>query len=59
MYMAMEYELVHHKFHNIPHMIGFPDHVASFWQTLTAVVVEYPLFFSQTKQAVEPGVVPV
>ena len=53
---------VNHKFHNEPHMIGLPDHAALFWQTLSAVVVVFsacPLLSSQTKQALEPGVVPV
>ena len=51
-----------HVNHNIPHIMGLPDHIPSFWQTLTAVVVvfgSYPLLSSQIKQALEPAVVPV
>ena len=51
-----------HVNHNIPHIMGLPDDIPSFWQTLTAVVVvfgSYPLLSSQTKQALEPAVVPV
>ena len=46
---------------NVPHVMGLPDHVPSFWQTLTLLVVfgSYPLGSSQTKHALEPGVVPV
>ena len=46
---------------NIPHMMGLPDHVPSLWQTLSmkVVFVIYLEFSSQTKHALEPGVVPV
>ena len=45
----------------IPHVMGRPDHVPSLWQTLSMAVVfnSHPLSSSQTKQAVEPGVVPL
>ena len=51
-------------------MIELLDHVPFLWQTISAIVAvfcsfimvvfsSYPLSPSQTKQAVEPGVVPV
>ena len=50
-----------HKFCNVPQMMGLPDHVPSLRQTLSLVVVfsACPLLSLQTKQAVEPVVVPV
>ena len=49
------------KFHNIPHMMGLPDHVPLLWQTLSVTIrfSSYPLSSSQTKQAVEPAVMPL
>ena len=46
---------------SIPHIMGLLDHVASLWQTLSMKVVSgiYLEFSSQTKHALEPGVVPV
>ena len=51
--------VAHHKFCNVPQMMGLPDHVPSLWQTLSLVVVfsACPLLSSQTKQALEPVVV--
>ena len=44
----------------VPHRVGFPDHDPFLWQTLTLVLFNsYPMFSSQTKQTLEPGVVPV
>ena len=55
----MEYGLAHHKLNNIPHTMGFPDHDRFPSQDLVLMVVfsSYPLL--QTKQALEPEVVPV
>ena len=56
----MEYVSIHHKFYNIPHTVGFPDHNPFLWQNLKLVLFNsYPMFSSQTKQALEPGVVPL
>ena len=56
----MEYVSIHHKFYNIPQTVGFPDHDPFLWQTLTLVLFNsYPMFSSQTKQTLEPGVVPL
>ena len=45
----------------VPHMVGLLDHVPSLWQYLSLKVVfsAYPLLLSQTKQTLEPGVVPL
>ena len=50
------------KFYNIPHTMALPDHVPLLRHTLSVVVdvfSAYSLLSSQTKQAVEPAVVPV
>ena len=46
---------------NVPQMRGLPDHVPSLWQNLSLVVVfrAYPLMLLQTKQALEPVMVPL
>ena len=45
----------------IPHKMGLPDQVASLWQILSfgGCIQFIPQFTSQTKQAMEPGVMPV
>ena len=52
----MEYRLTHHS---VPHTMGFPDHDRFPSQDLVLMVVfsSYPLL--QTKQALEPEVVPL
>ena len=52
----MEYGLT---YHSVPHTMGFPDHDRFSSQDLVLMVVfsSYPLL--QTKQALEPEVVPV
>lgn len=49
-------------FYNVPHRMGLPDHVPLLRHTLSVVVVvvgAYSLLSSQTKQAVEPAIVPL
>ena len=62
--MTVELYLRHYVCANItyiPHVMGPSDQVVSLWQILSLMVVfsSYPLFSSQTKQALEPGVMPV
>ena len=53
--------IAHHKICNVLQMMGLPDHVPSLRQTLSPVVIfsACPLLSLQTKQALEPGVVPL
>ena len=58
----MDLEAIIQCIYDVPQMMGLLDHNPLLWQTLSVVVVvfsSYSLSTSQTKQALEPGVVPL